>query len=106
MTDYTRALFEPQVGRVFEFDRPGSEPAASDRVRLELLEVSGSPAAPATGEFRAPFTLLFALRSGAELGTGLHRLAHQDFEPCEWFLNRVLVPDRDMRQSYYQAVFG
>jgi hypothetical protein len=46
------------------------------------------------------------LRSGSELGAGLHRLAHHDFEPCDWFLNRVFVPDRDARQSYYQAVFG
>ena len=106
MDDYTRALFQPHVGKVFEFDRPASQSATSDRVRLELIEISGPPAGTAAAGFREPFTLLFALRGAGELSTGLHRLAHHDFEPCEWFLNRVFVPDRDGRQSYYQAVFG
>jgi len=106
MEDYTRAVFVSHVGQVFEFDRPLADASASGRVQLELLEVS-SPGTQATGgEHREPFTLLFALRSGNELGGGLHRLARPDFEPCEWFLNRVFVPDRDRRNAYYQAVFG
>ncbi len=106
MDDYARTVFEPLVGHIFEFDRPGPPAATSDRVQLELLEVSGPAAGAAIPGFREPFTLLFALRSGEELGAGLHRLAQPDFEPCEWFLNRVLVPGRGVRHVYYQAVFG
>jgi hypothetical protein len=106
MEDYTRAVFDPLVGRVFEFDRPGPRDATPDRVQLELLEVSGPKRGSTTPGFREPFTLLFTLRSAEELGAGLHRIAQDDFEPCEWFLNRVFVPGRDARCSYYQAVFG
>jgi len=70
------------------------------------LEVLGpTRGAPVPG-FREPFTLLFVLRSAGELGAGLHRIVLDDFEPCEWFLNRVSIPGRDARGSYYQAVFG
>lgn len=107
MKDYTPDLFERHVGQVFEFDKPEAGTPAQDRARLELLEVSGpkSSGSPGLG-FREPFTLLFALQSAEDLGEGLHRIAHDDFEPCDWFLNRVFVPGRDLRFAYYQAVFG
>ena len=104
MEEYTRAVFDPLVGQVFDFDPVGPQRSAPSHVQLELVEVSG-PSAASPG-FREPFTLLFTLRSAGELGAGLHRLAMDDFEPCDWFLNRVFVPGRDARCSYYQAVFG
>ena len=106
MEDYTRSVFDQHIGQVFEFDPPMAESSAADRVQLELLEVSGPGVAAVVPGFREPFTLLFALRSGVQLGPGLHRIARLDFEPCEWFLNRVSVPNRDRRHAYYQAVFG
>lgn len=105
MQQYTRELFESYVGQLFEFERPRDQHAVPDRVQLELLEVSSASGSPAAG-FRAPFTLLFALRSAEPLAGGLHRIAHGDFEPCDWFVNRVVVPGRDGRLAYYQAVFG
>ena len=106
MEDYTRAVFDRHVGQVFEFDRPMTATSAADRVQLELLEVSGPGVDGAAQGFREPFTLLFALRSSSQLGAGLHRIVRPDFEPCEWFLNRVFVPSRDRQHVYYQAVFG
>jgi hypothetical protein len=106
MEDYTRSVFDPHVGRVFEFERPVTHTSAPDRVQLELLEVSAPPSRAVAPGFREPFTLLFALRSSGELGAGLHRIVQRDFEPCDWFLNRVSLPDRDRRHAYYQAVFG
>ena len=107
MEHYSRDIFEPRIGQLFEFDGPSAQGSAQGRVQLELLEVSGpgSPGSPSLG-FREPFTLLFARRSAEDLGAGLHRIAHPDFEPCDWFLNRVLVRSRDLRLAYYQAVFG
>jgi hypothetical protein len=103
MDDYSRVLFEQHLGQIFEFDPLRN---ARDRAQLELLEVSGPSGGKAIVGFREPFTLLFALRSSEDLAMGLHRLVHQDFEACDWFLNRVVVPDRDPQQAYYQAVFG
>ena len=103
MDDYSRVLFEQHLGQIFEFDPLRN---ARDRVRLELIEVSGPSVGEAIVGFREPFTLLFVLRSSEDLAMGLHRLVHQDFEACDWFLNRVVVPDGDPRQAYYQAVFG
>ena len=104
MERYTAEMFEPYVGQVFEFE-PTADPqgASANRVQLELLEVTRK--APTPG-FRPPFTLLFALRGPTPLGGGLHKIAHDDFEPCDWFVNRVVVAGRDPRTAYCQAVFG
>ena len=110
MQDYTAELFEPLVGRVFVFRRP--EGQAPESVALELLRVTAGPAMPAAAA-RNPqlrsrsFSLMFALQPGMEpLGKGLHVLCYDDFEPCEWFLTRVVVPTGDPRVAYYEAVFG
>ena len=104
MEHYTAEMFEPYVGRIFEFD-PGGNPQeiSGNRVQLELLEVARSTSAPG---FRPAFTLLFALRGSTPLGRGLHKIAHEDFEPCDWFVNRVVMAGRDPRAAYCQAVFG
>jgi hypothetical protein len=104
MEHYTAETFEPYVGQVFEFDPTADLPGvAGNRVQLELLEVTRSTPAPG---FRPPFALLFALRGPTSLGNGLHKIAHEDFEPCDWFVNRVVVTGRDPRTAYCQAVFG
>src|SRR2546425_11668234 len=104
MEHYTAEVFESYVGQVFEFD-PTADPQGDSgkRVQLELLEVTRSTPAPG---YRPPFALLFALRGPTPLGRGLHRVAHDDFEPCDWFVNRVVVHGRDPGTAYCQAVFG
>jgi hypothetical protein len=107
MDAYTADIFEPLVGQTFLFEGPlEGQGDQAGQARLELIDArkSGS-GAPAAG-FREPFTLIFALRSPEPLGNGLHRIAHDNFEPCDWFLNRVLLPGRDPRTAYYQAAFG
>jgi hypothetical protein len=107
MENYSSETFEPYVGKTLLFEGPADgRGGAGDRVELELLEViqqqSGSPRAG----FRKPFTLLFALRSSTPLGNGLHKIVHDRFEACDWFLNRVSLREGDPRTAYYQAVFG
>jgi hypothetical protein len=106
MAQYRSETFEPYVGQKFLFEGPADARGAGDRVELELLEVilqkSGAPGAG----FRKPFTLLFALRSPAPLGNGLHKIVHDHFETCEWFLNRVTPRQEDPPAAYYQAAFG
>ena len=98
IANYTADTFSPYVGQVFTFD-PGN-------VQLELLQISRRSAGQVPAGFREPFALLFALRSAEQLGRGLHRIAHDDFEPADWLITRVLAPERDPRGAYYEAVFG
>lgn len=100
MTEYTAETFANLVGQVFRFD-PADNTAP---VLLELIDINQRAAMHAAR--RDPFLLLFVLRSEKPLGPGLHRISREGFEPCDWFLNRVVVPGRDPRAAYYQAVFG
>ncbi len=113
--EYSAEAFRPYVGEVFSFLRPSHEPLLSGgRVELELVSVSGTLAkdltkapSPKGGLRRVPFSLLFVLDKDMPLLTaGLHRLSHDSFEECDWFLSRVHVPGRDPRNAYYEAVFG
>jgi hypothetical protein len=74
--------------------------------QLELLQITPRNTVHVPAGFREPFSLLFALRSAELLGRGLHRIVHDDFEPADWFLTRVMAPGRDPRLAYYEAVFG
>jgi hypothetical protein len=98
IANYTADTFSPYVGQVLVFD-PGG-------IQLELLQVSHRKADQVPAGFREPFALLFALRSAEPLGRGLYQLVHDEFEPADWFLTRVLAPGRDPRLAYYEAVFG
>jgi len=100
---YTADTFLPCVGQVFTFE---SAEAARIPVHLELLEVKRQSSSGRPTGFREPFALLFALRSAEPLGRGFHRITHDDFEPADWFLTRVLAPGRDPSLAYYEAVFG
>ena len=102
MTDYTADTFAGLVGQVFRFE-PAENAVAGKPALLELVDIT-QRAARST-ETRDPFLLLFQLRSDTPLGPGLHRISREGFEPCEWFLNRVVVPGR-APGAYYQAVFG
>jgi hypothetical protein len=107
MEHYSSETFEPYVGQTLLFEGPSDgRGGAGDRVELELLEVIQQRAGSPRAGFRKPFMLLFALRSSKPLGNGLHRIVHDRFETCEWFLNRVNPQERDPRTAYYQAVFG
>ena len=98
ISNYTAETFEPYVGQVLTFD-PGG-------VQLELLKISRRNPGQLPDGFREPFALLFTLRSAEQLGKGLYRIVHDDFEPSEWLLTRVMAPGRDPRLAYYEAVFG
>jgi hypothetical protein len=98
IANYTADTFAPYVGQALVFDPAG--------VQLELLKVSRRNAGQVPAGFREPFSLLFVLRSAEPLGKGLYRIVHQDFEPSEWLLTRVMAPGLDPRQAYYEAVFG
>ena len=102
MADYTADTFTGLVGQVFRFE-PAENAVAGRPVLLELIDISQRAAG--STETRDPFLLLFQLRSDTPLGPGLHRISREGFEPCQWFLNRVVVPGR-APGAYYQAVFG
>jgi hypothetical protein len=107
MQNYTAGMFLPYVGQAFEFERPAdARGIVGERVQLELLEVRKPNSGARPEGFREMFALLFALRSPEPLGPGLHRIAHDDFEPSDWFLTRVLVPGGDPSVAYYESVFG
>ncbi len=103
MDQYTSDAFASLVGQVFHFHRTaGAEEPSLD---LELIEVASSPhASGAPG--RQPFSLLFALRRGDAPQQSTLYLRHEAYEPCAWFVSRVLVQGRDPRTPYYEAVFG
>jgi hypothetical protein len=103
MGQYTSDVFASLVGQVFSFHRTleADDPA----LRLELIEVQPS-AQRAGANVRQSFSLLFALRGGDATQQSTLYLRHDEFEPCAWFVNRVMVPDRDARTPYYEAVFG
>jgi hypothetical protein len=102
MADYTADTFAGLIGQVFRFE-PADATVAGSPALLVLIDITRR-AASTTGT-RDSFLLLFQLRSDTPLGPGLHRIVREGFEPCEWFLNRVVVPGR-APGAYYQAVFG
>jgi len=101
MADYTADTFLPYTSQEFTFEVPGK----SGGIRLKLERVSRRPAGKVEG-FREPFSLIFTLSSGEPWPGGLYRIAHSDFEPCDWFVGRVFVPGADSRVPHYEAVFG
>jgi len=54
---------------------------------------------------RESFSLLFELQDGEPLGSGLHQLAHPDFEGFHLFLSPISQP-KSNRSMLYEAVFG
>jgi hypothetical protein len=103
MGQYTSDTFASRVGQVFSFHRTG---AANDApIHLELVDVQTSPHGAMTGG-RQSFSLLFALRSDDATQESTLHLRHDEFEPCAWFVNRVVAPERDQKMRYYEAVFG
>jgi len=103
MDQYTSDAFAPLVGQVFCFHRTAD--AGDSPMQLELLAVQPSRR-PASVGGRQLFSLLFAWREGDATQQSTLYLQHDAFEPCAWFINRVLVPGRDPRTPYYEAVFG
>jgi hypothetical protein len=106
MRAYTAETFLPYSGQVFVFEVVTAAGSAHQPIRLKLDQVSPSKSGPIAAGFRQPFSLLFALADGVAAASGLFRLLHDDFEPCDWFLSRVIVPGGDARTAYYEAVFG
>ena len=103
---FTAELFVGRVGEVFRLTPSVESPgAALAPYELELIDVRRGHN-PAGATLREPFALLFTLRRGTPLGPGLHRLVHDGFAPDDLFLSRVVVPNRDPRAIYYEAVFG
>jgi hypothetical protein len=102
MDQYTSGAFAPLVGQIFRFHRTAA--ADDPPIDLELLEAQASAHHGTAG--RQPFSLLFALRSGEAPPQSTLHLRHDAFEPCVWFITRVLVPGRDPQTPYYEAVFG
>jgi hypothetical protein len=103
MDQYTSDVFASLVGQLFHFHQ--SPDADDPSIDLELIAVESSPhARGAPG--RQPFSLLFALRRGEAPQQSTLYLRHEAFERCAWFVNRVLVPGRDARTPYYEAVFA
>lgn len=103
MEQYASDTFVPLVGQVFSFHCTAD--ASDPPIQLELLEVQASPhLAGAAGRQR--FSLLFALRGGEATRESTLHLRRDAFEPCAWFINRVMVPARDPRTPYYEAIFG
>ena len=105
MRTYTVETFQPYVGQILTFDIIQPD-GSSERVCLGLLEVTRLSFGARPEGFREPFSLLFTPAGGTLSAGGLHRVVHDDFEPCEWFLSRVFLPRRDPRVPYYEAVFG
>jgi uncharacterized protein DUF6916 len=108
--EMTAEMWVPLVGEVFMFvPSAGDAGASAEPTALELLDVSQYASRTRSGNQhppREPFSLLFTLRSLTPLGKGLHRLVHEAFAPDDLLLSRVLVPGRDPRATYYEAVFG
>ena len=101
---FTAELFIWRVGEVFRLSGAGPDP-----LELELIEVARrgrAGVAPDGTLLREPFSLLFTLRSRTPFGSGLYRLVHESFEPDDLFFSRIVVPGRDPRAVYYEAVFG
>jgi hypothetical protein len=103
---FTAELFLGRIGEVFRLTRSVESPGAVQAsCELELIDVRRGTR-PTGARLREPFALLFILRSRMPLGPGLHRLVHDAFAPDDLFLSRVVVPDRDPRAIYYEAVFA
>ena len=110
LAELTADHFVGRVGEVFRLipsvESPDASPVAYE---LELIEVrrAGKPRGAGGGAtLREPFALLFTLRGAMPLGSGLHRLVHDVFAPDDLFLSRDVVPERNPRAIYYEAVFG
>lgn len=114
--EFRPGTFRLHIGQVFRFEGlEGGENPSGETFELELVEVNTYGKSVMGGEpvdenRRESFSLLFILRGTTPLGRGLHRLAHEHFEPCELFLSRVVVPQRAVKDRpatvYYEAVFG
>ena len=106
MRTYTAETFLPYSGQVFAFEKVTAPENKPQPIRLKLNEVTQMKSGAAAAGLRQPFSLLFTLADGAPAASGLFRLVHEEFEPCDWFLSRIVVPGGDVRAAYYEAVFG
>jgi hypothetical protein len=103
---FTADLFAGRIGEVFRLVRSVDTPgAALTPYELELVEVKRWGKAVAGGTHE-PFALLFMLRSRHPLGRGLYRVLHDALEADDLFLSRVVVPGKEPRAVYYEAVFA
>src|SRR2546423_13070409 len=103
MGQYTSDAFKSRVGQVFSFHRTAD--ANDPPIQLELVDVQSS-AHQAKAGTRQPFSLLFALRGGDATPESTLHLRHEEFEPCAWFVNRVVAREHEHHMPYYEAVFG
>ena len=103
MPQYTIDAFASRVGEVFTFHQRAD--ASDSPLLLELVEVEEAQHGAGPGG-RQPFSLLFALRGADATAESTLHLRHAEFEPCAWFVNRVVAPNRDATRAYYEAVFG
>jgi hypothetical protein len=106
MRNYTAETFRPYTEHVFVFQPQSVAGVSPDPVHLRLTEVKTVKSGASPMGFREPFSLLFVPESGEPPSSGVHRLLHADFESCEWLLSRVVIPGRDVRVPYFEAVFG
>jgi len=103
MDQYTRDAFASRVGEIFSFHRTAD--ANDAPIHLELVEVESSPHQNSASA-RQPFSLLFASRSGDSVHESTLHLRHDEFQPCAWFVNRVMAPEREHHMHYYEAIFA
>src|SRR5262249_40572596 len=103
MDRYTSDVFTSLVGQVFHFHRNAD--ATDSPICLELVDVESSAQRNRSDDVHT-FSLLFALQRGEATSQSTLHLRHDAFEPCVWFINRVVVPGRDPHTPYYEAVFG
>jgi hypothetical protein len=106
LTEFTADVFDRYVGQRFGFV-PSTGSPAGDPVEMQLVDVM-RPREPqrSSGPVVRQFSLLFRSVDGRKLATGLNTMQHEDFEPCEIFLERV-QPAYGLPDAIdYEAVFN
>jgi len=111
----TEEEFLPYVGKKLTFRRfPSVDNLAPAEATLILARVTSHQSirkieARNPGKYgkrkRESFSLLFELQQGEPLESGLHQLAHPDFEGFDLFVSPISQP-KNNRSMLYEAVFG
>jgi hypothetical protein len=107
MSDWAAGDFEGRVGEIFHVRSSGVSEQLT--LEIELLRVgrTGAPAKAPAGIRTEPFHLIFRTLGRTELPAGLCQLVHEEFQPDEVCLVRIMPPvGMPADQAYYEAIFG
>lgn len=112
--ELTYESFEPLVGTELGFHALEENGAPSGDFRFAVEEVSvnrrlaeaAKACEPGSIYQRIPFSVILRAIEEPPFVQAVLRLDHPGFEECDMMITRIVMPGRDPRAAWFEAVFG